>query len=167
MAPQKVTTLLPAVNNHRKGILTRSQNQNLAANNLVCKGKRKADASPGKEQTAKRSAFGDITNDVNNVHAFEKKNVTKKLQTKIITTLKSQTNKQNIANSENVPTQVATRLNKILTRASIKDPSIVSTTAIKPKENNKPDAAKLNIRRITNEFERTEESLYISAVEEM
>lgn len=168
MAPSKVTTLLPAANINRKGILTRSQNQNLIANNLICKGKRKADASPGKEQIAKRSAFGDITNDVNNVQIHEnKKGVTKKLQNKIITTLKATTVKQNVANLENIPLQPTVRLNKILTRASIKDPSVVSTTAVKPKENLKPDAAKLNIRRITNEFERTEDSLYVSAVEEM
>lgn len=55
----------------RKGMTTRSQNQNFLLSNVLNKpniipretrGKRKAEASPPKEKTAKRTAFANITN---------------------------------------------------------------------------------------------------------
>lgn len=72
MAPSKILNVQnkqSSTNVIRKGITTRSQNS--ALNNVLLKApangkesrvKRKAEASPPKEKTTKRSALGNITN---------------------------------------------------------------------------------------------------------
>lgn len=76
MAPPKVMLKQNRAQNSnttvvRKGMTTRSQNQNSLVNNVLNKhnislkeirGKRKAEASPFKEKTTKRTAFANITN---------------------------------------------------------------------------------------------------------
>lgn len=92
MAPTRVAPRALGGNENATGITTRSKQ--LATmkgyNNMKVPSKRKAD-SPVKDATAKRAAFGDITNAYNKSVAAEKdKTVLKKVtvETKVLPTLK-------------------------------------------------------------------------------
>lgn len=228
MAPpkaiQKGATLMPLA---RKGISTRSKNIATDQNaDITGKkgigtmiGKRKADASPIKNDRVKRSALGNLTNAVINCNtddsvaakggaagAIVKKkqpihNVLKK--TALTTTLGSN-NSGVIVNLSNnnavaggilkistlgefqIPKSIGigqvptARPTKVMTRAALRATSTTAiaknkqqtgkafeTTAIKAKEITEAAAAKLTTRRISNDFEKTEDSLYVSALEEM
>lgn len=69
--------------------------------------------------------------------------------------------------SENVPPPQAPCLNGIVTRAAVKNVA-ANHTAQKPKEALKEISNVARIKtRLSNEFEKTEESLYSSALEEL
>lgn len=144
-------TLLPLA---RKGVSTRSQNvqdQNIEPN--INRGKRKADNSPLKNDKVKRSALGNLTN---NVIQQQETIVFKKTAT--------------VLSLKNGNTAGPSRGPKILTRAAAKvavnqkpanSTTIVKRVQIKETVEIKP------ARRISNEFEKTEDSLYMSALEDM
>ena len=76
--------------------------------------------------------------------------------------------------SENIAPPLAPAANKIVTRAAAikKTVEIPNQTALKPKEPTNKDVstfpgATTTKRRLSNEFEKTEESLYSSALEDM
>lgn len=212
MAPQKGirdaatnAALLPLA---RKGISTRSQttrDQNIDPN--LKRGKRKADNSPLKNEKVKRSALGNLTNNVNNMHIEEeKKNILAKTDINVCKKTVVNILKQKNENAIGPPSGVAGRV-KILTRAASKNanaqlldqtqqhaqqlkphppmqvdvakasvhsvqsvhpPKVQQqpvTTVVKTKES--LDAPKPATRRISNEFEKSEESLYMSALEDI
>ncbi|KAJ8952113.1 hypothetical protein NQ314_007606 [Rhamnusium bicolor] len=138
--------------------------------------KRKADCSPSKEnKTTKRTAFGDRNVNVNDIlksKITDEKNkivikqnvVTKKIvvQTKMLPSVKTVLKPRQ---NENLAPPPAPG-NKIVTRAAIKS-VVPNQTALKPKEVLKENnnANKVN-KRLSNEFEKTDESLYYTALEE-
>lgn len=229
MAPpkaiQKGTTLMPLA---RKGISTRSKNITNDQNaDITGKkgigtmiGKRKADASPIKNDRVKRSALGNLTNAVINCNTDADSvaakgglagAIVKKKQQPINSQLKKTASTTTIGSNSSVIVkacstnavaggilkistlgefqipksigigQVPTaRPTKVMTRAALRATSTTATaknnqqtgevfesTAIKAKEITEAAAAKLTTRRISNDFEKTEDSLYVSALEEM
>lgn len=143
----------------------------------VIKGKRKAEGSPSKDiKSLKRKALCDLTNAIGKKKAAEEKgkigvkgHVTKKkdeIYTKALPSVKTVVKpKQN----ENVQPPAAPGGHKIVTRAAIKHITVVpNQTALRSKEvlkeSNTTAASK---KRLSNEFEKTEETLYCSALEEM
>ncbi|KAF5273558.1 hypothetical protein FQR65_LT04556 [Abscondita terminalis] len=123
--------------------------------------KRKADASPVKEIGLKRSALIDVTNQkkaiLDNKVKKNVNNVVKKVtvQAKILSTVKTVVRpKQN----ENVPPQAPVQ--KIQTRASLKKLDVNGTVQ-------KPVKEAKTKTRLSNEFEKSEDSLYSSALEDI
>ncbi|KAF5302144.1 hypothetical protein FQA39_LY10479 [Lamprigera yunnana] len=127
--------------------------------------KRKADASPIKDVSLKRSALGDVTNKKKTILdnktykksstiAIKKITVKSRVLDSVKTVVKP---KQN----ENVAPQAP--LQRVQTRASLRNID-VNKTAIKHKESMK--AAKVKTR-LSNEFEKSEDSLYSSALEDV
>lgn len=165
MVPTKIRTNVPVA--ARRSITTRSRNQNaiLMANDRV---KRKAN-SPAKGMTLKRSAFGDVTNAIKKTittHDKFKKTTTETtkkvtVQSKVLQTVKTVIKpKQN----ENIAAPAEPK-KKIVTRASLRN-IVPTNTATKPKEVNKTETNKVKTR-LSNEFEKTNESLYTSALENL
>ncbi|KAK9872228.1 hypothetical protein WA026_017031 [Henosepilachna vigintioctopunctata] len=192
MAPLKAplanknVSLIPA----RASITTRSKAGivNNTQNNMI-RAKRKADCSPSKETTAnvKRSAFGDITRNANVIPIKkaldEKKNLLKlvddkkislktvdqkkKPPTKVVVKTKQLSSIRTVVkpkNNENIVPPDAPGV-KIKTRLSIKAPTDTETV-VKVKEPLKENNGKVKTR-LSNEFEKTEESIYSSAVDEL
>ncbi|CAD7090302.1 unnamed protein product [Hermetia illucens] len=183
------STLLPLA---RKGISTRSQNiqdQNVAP--VTNRGKRKADNSPLKNDKVKRSALGNLTNNVIQIHVDDKKNVLAKSDNVSKKTAHIHTTKNDAIKPQS-HLHDSTATNKILTRAAAKNatnqilppplplPSqakvvaaaATSTTdvpTVTVTKNKDPveTSSKPATRRISNEFEKTEESLYMSALEDI
>lgn len=134
--------------------------------------KRKADASPTKEgAVVKRSAFGDVTNEIVKRLDDKSKQISKNVkkltvQSKVLPTLQMVTK---LKHNENVaPLPPGAPAHKIQTRASLR--TIVPTsnqTILKPKENVKLEITSRVKTRLSNEFEKTEETLYSSALEEI
>lgn len=172
MVPTKVSNRLHCPIAARRSMTTRSQNGH-AIPLMDAKAKRKAD-SPAKGMTLKRSALGDVTNALKKTLAHNEKankkviaNPVKKVtvQTKELPTVKTVTKpKQN----ENLVPPAQPK-KKIVTRASLK--SIVpiephtQTTVTKPKEAHVVE--KKVKTRLSNEFDKTDESLYTSALENL
>ncbi|RZC38936.1 G2/mitotic-specific cyclin-B3 [Asbolus verrucosus] len=153
-------------------IATRSRSTVLTAQTRP---KRKAEFSPVKETNIKRTAFGELSNiNTGNVKkAEEKKKTTLKqpikkaiVQTKTLPSVKTVVKpKQN----ENIapPHAPCINGNGIVTRAAVKNVG-TNQTALKPKEPLKENSNTNRIKtRLSNEFEKTEESLYSSALEEL
>lgn len=215
-----ITTLMPQP---RKALTRRGtinvQDQNVDI--IQTRGKRKAEHSPAKNDKIKRSALGNLTNNVklttmttNKMHSEEdlkqNQNFTKRKENHIIGThaqvLKETQN--TIGNADAVARNVPQK--KMATRASTRNANMANSTIAKilednsykaniPKietvpsapsvktrksENNnlmpplpaapvavavplKPALPNKPVRRISNEFNKTEESLYMSALEDI
>lgn len=168
MAPSKHQTLTT-----RSIISTRSKTSLIVQHTKdQIKGKRKAEASPSKDtKSLKRKALCDVTNAISKNKTTEDKSkngnklqILKKSESYVKTVVKS---KQNA--TENVQPPAAPAAQRIVTRAAIKHITIVpNQTALRSKEalkeTNTNAASK---KRLSNEFEKTEETLYCSALEEM
>lgn len=134
--------------------------------------KRKADFSPVKEAiNTKRTALGDVTNAATKKIEDKKKGATLKQPTKKTTVqakiLPSVRTVIKAKQSENVPPR-APCVKGITTRASVKNIDITNQTALKAKEPLKENTTINRIKtRLSNEFEKTEETLYSSALEEL
>lgn len=168
MAPTKamrpIIPVLPATR-----VTTRSKAQN---NNALLKGKRKADASPSKQSAAKRSAFGDVTN-AEKLKAFDNKSkqIQKPLLKKVMVQSKVLPSVKTIGKpkqNENVAPPPAPA-HKVQTRQTTKvvHPLLPNQTAQKPKEVLKEITVNKVKTRLSNEFEKTDDSLYSSALEDM
>lgn len=151
MAPIKPSR--PVLTTLSNRITTRSKTAFVNNQNLI-RNKRKAEGSPTKEKDVKRSAFCDVTNSKVN-------NSVKKLGLKKTTIKNTQKEKQN----ENLAPPQAPIISKIQTRLSSRN-NAPNQTAQKPKETQKDVAIKKKTR-LSNEFERSGESLYSTALEDM
>lgn len=188
MAPPKtLKTSLAAAFNTRT---TRSQNK---VNDLVTEtntnGKRKADENDEKPPKRSRAVFGNITN-ANVIETEVKKNgirgdlvvkpdpirqalarqnsnandAKKKIQQKTVFTNSNQLVNNNKPNLYGKPPVVPFRAPKVMTRAAARAKAVQETAVIpKPVANNEKVAP---TRRISNEFDKTEDSLYLSAHED-
>ncbi|KAH8406648.1 hypothetical protein KR222_001553 [Zaprionus bogoriensis] len=223
MAPAKGTTrtattsqatmnaLLPMGAVRAKGLSRRAANS-IDANveNMLTRGKRKADNSPIKNDKIKRSALGNLTNNVKvmTLHPTDEENkVTKKPTAQQLQALLDAKNLDNlnILAAATIPAPVAVP-NKIMTRASTKTDDAVENChrvldrfeeALAMKKTRRapiplkkpvlaevpvmaqpapvlkklaapaPPPAVKPVRRISNDFNKTEESLYMSALEDV
>uniref|UniRef100_A0A034VGF1 G2/mitotic-specific cyclin-B3 n=1 Tax=Bactrocera dorsalis TaxID=27457 RepID=A0A034VGF1_BACDO len=215
VSKQAVTTTMnsllpqPRKTLNRRGTIN-VQDQNVDV--IQTRGKRKAEHSPAKNEKVKRSALGNLTNNVklttmttSKMHTEENlkpnQNLTKRKETHIIGThaqvLKETQNiignvdmgERNISQKK-MATRASTR-NATISKSTIAKflvdnyakpkpkiepipspptlrlpvlapPSpVLATVPIKPSLPNKP------VRRISNEFNKTEESLYMSALEDI
>lgn len=172
MAPAKSGRTLSqkVLTTTRSTILTRNKSKALitGANVIAAQPrvKRKADASPQKDLSTKRSALGDVTNNKKTIDpklkvlakANTNINPAKKItvQVKHLPSVKTAVKpKQN----ENLLPPVAPN-QRLQTRATLRTCD-GNSTAQKPKE---PVKAK---SRLSNEFEKTEDSLYSTALEDV
>ncbi|XP_063993788.1 G2/mitotic-specific cyclin-B3 [Diachasmimorpha longicaudata] len=175
MAPTKIVN---SQNKHpntavvmRKGITTRNQKAVMANNPVNTKGptiikdpriKRKAEASPLKEKTTKRSALGNITNAIGKslgVQLPEAKRVVKKSQ--ILQPVKSSAAPaHNLRNTERVVVKtdnVIPAKPKVVTRAKV----------AKKTEEHVDVTSKVQVRKSLDLEKSEESSLYVSALEEV
>lgn len=203
-----LTTLMPTA---RKGLTRRTatniQDQNLDV--MQTRAKRKAEHSPQKNEKVKRSALGNLTNNVNNnnkltVHSEEdgskQQKTVKKKETAQNIYMQNAAAAQIIKDTQNIIIQQTASVCKVVTRAStrnlkegtgnstLKQPLEEQTNKLmtnchvpKSKAKDEPPAAPLPpaqhhqiqkvankpVRRISNEFNKTEESLYMSALEDI
>lgn len=150
----------------RKGISTRSQN--VIVNNISTKqpitnkdnrAKRKADASPLKDKTVKRSALGNITNAIGKqlgAQQPEPKKVVKKIATKT---------KPHIPINANKVTEKVFPKQDVVTITKLKP--VQRVKAIKHEEENQKVNNKIEPLRPSLDSEKSENSsLYMSALEE-
>lgn len=142
-----------------RAISTRMQQQKMLVTNpqnALPVGKRKADASPGRNETGvKRSALGNVTNAVLNAIEISRKQTRSKTDAKKIATLTKQpTGKLNENQAIFAAPNAIQRANKVVTRASLRATEIDS---------------KPNVRRLSSEFDiyDNEESHYMSALEDL
>ncbi|XP_008194308.1 G2/mitotic-specific cyclin-B3 isoform X2 [Tribolium castaneum] len=150
--------------NQKASVSTRSRSSVLT--NAQIRPKRKADFSPVKENV-KRSAMGDITN--NKKFDDKKKATLKQPAKKTIVQVKTLPSVRTVLKpkqNENVLPPQAPCLNGVVTRAAVKNVT-TGQTAVKPKEALKEISNPRIKTRLSNEFEKTEESLYSSALEEL
>lgn len=155
MAPTKSTrTIVPVF----KAKNTRSKPKATLDNPIKeLKGKRKADSPPTKEVAVKRSALGDLTN---TKVTLSKKVIAQKKAVPSVKTVKKPKQSENVAPPP---------INRIQTRGAVRA-KIPDETAQKPKEPLKENTSNVNNKvktRLSNEFEKTEDSLYSTALEEM
>lgn len=185
MAPGKSSiSRALTVNNQSKNVSTRSRatTQALQVKNIninkgidkldkMIRGKRKADFSPSKDKAVKRTALGDLTNNtaskiidgkVKGIKAIKKVTV----QSKLLPSVKTV---QKLRQNENLAPPPAPAPNKIVTRAAVKQTThCPNQTAVKPKEIVKENGVGATTKkRLSNEFEKTEESLYSTALEDV
>lgn len=167
MAPLKtlVNRNLPGANAKRTSITTRSRSA-LAdiENKNVRITKRKADCSPIKEvkSTFKRSALSDLPK---NSNVLPKKNGVEKPTLKPTLKAKQTSSIKTVAklkNNENVPPNAPGVKTK--TRLPVKT-TFETETIIKTKVPLKETNGK--VKRLSNEFEKTEVSLYSTALEDL
>ncbi|XP_023021366.1 cyclin B3 isoform X2 [Leptinotarsa decemlineata] len=138
----------------------------------VVRPKRKADCSPSKENRGnnKRKPMGD--RDVNATEMKikaaddkQKKVAPVKKATVQVRALPSVKTVQKQRQNENLPPPQAPG-HKIVTRAAVKN-VVPNQTAVIPKEVLKETNAMKVTKRLSNEFEKTEETLYCTALEEV
>lgn len=178
MAPTKSVHPMLSELASRNTISTRSRAiANCGQTKNVARTKRKADCSPSKENKAtKRTAFGDRNVNVGDalkIKATEDKHKTglksslpvKKVTVQAKTLASIKTILKPRQNENLAPPLVPG--NKIVTRAAVKN-IVPNQTAQKPKEVLK-DSSNINKinKRLSNEFEKTEETLYCTALEEV
>ncbi|KAK2580934.1 hypothetical protein KPH14_006001 [Odynerus spinipes] len=159
---QNGVTLLP-----RKGITTRSQNN--ATNNALLKqpllnkdlrSKRKAEASPVKEKTIKRSALGNITNAIAKPFGTTQQQEPKKAVKKVVhTKLKpTQTTSNRVAE-------------KVVPKADVvvpKPKAVPRVKALKDEEEKSKVSSKIEAVRRSLDLEKSDDSsLYVSALEDI
>ncbi|CAH1102807.1 unnamed protein product [Psylliodes chrysocephalus] len=153
----------------KNAISTRSKSTVIGPKQDGVRSKRKADCSPSKEnKNNKRIAFGERNTNIAEIA----KNKLIEDKDKKTTAVRKVTTHMKILPS--VKTVIRARQNqneaphapghKILTRQSIKT-VIPNQTAIKPKEVLKESNNKCN-KRLSNEFEKTEDTLYSTALED-
>ncbi|CAH1183322.1 unnamed protein product [Phaedon cochleariae] len=178
MAPLKTTNnVITGLIVKKHTVSTRSKNMLNCSQNKETKDasrfKRKADCSPSKEnKTTKRIAFGERNVNVADLGKCKgaednrKKSLVTKKAIAQIKQLPSVKTVLKPRQNENLAPPPAPG-NKILTRATIKS-IIPNQTALKPKEVLKENnnANKVN-KRLSNEFEKTEETLYSTALEDI
>lgn len=143
----------------------------LAKNAKETRSKRKAISPAIKESSRKRSALGDLTNKtdrpavdtkakgVKNVLAAKKVTVQQKVLPSVKTAVR-------VRHNENLGPPAAPAAARVQTRAAARA-SLPNETAQKPKDNAKETAGITKVKRLSNEFEKTEESLYSTALEDM
>ncbi|XP_046825541.1 G2/mitotic-specific cyclin-B3 [Vespa crabro] len=148
----------------RKGISTRSQN--ILINNALLKqpilnkdlrSKRKADASPLKDKTVKRSALGNITNAIGKpfgTQQQEPKKVVKKIATKTKTLLQ--------INSNKVAEKIVPKTDVV-----IKPKPIQRIKAIKQEDDKLKTNNTETVRRSIDSEKSGDNSLYMSALEDV
>lgn len=200
-----MNAILPMGAVRAKGLSRRGTN-NIDANaeNMLTRGKRKADNSPIKNDKIKRSALGNLTNNVKIMTLHPSDEDTKQPKKPTAQQLQALLDAKNLDNlnilaAATAPVPAATA-NKIMTRASIKTedavenchrvldkfeealarksrripiplkkPVVADQRAPVPKKlvAPPPPAAIKPVRRISNDFNKTEESLYMSALEDV
>ncbi|XP_017876293.1 G2/mitotic-specific cyclin-B3 isoform X2 [Ceratina calcarata] len=175
MAPPKVLNVQTKqsntnVTNGRKRITTRSQNAGM--NNVLQKApvtkesrvKRKADASPQKEKTAKRSALGNITNAIGKTlgahQTHEPKKVIKKATTTTTTQIKPFTQTSSIRT-----------LDKGISKPEVVPQKPKPVPRVKPvkKDDDKIEIPTkiVNVRRSLDLEKSDDSSLYVSALDDV
>lgn len=169
MAPSKVLRPLP-IAVPKDTISTRRALRSTSTSEI--RPKRKADGSPTKETAIKRSALGEITNNANVKAVEEKKPILKqallakkvKVQVKVLPAVRTVTKP---SQNENLGPPLAP--GKVQTRSSLKKEHAPNQTAVKAKEAVKENcnASKIKTKRLSNEFEKTDDSLYCTALEDM
>lgn len=159
MAPTK----RPALATVNTRITTRSKTA--LVNHASTASKRKAEGSPWKESDAKRSALGDVTNAKLISNKENKKNDTKKEVAKVV--LGSERKEKYKENLAPPPAPVSKMLGRYSLRKS--NCSTANATATKPKETQKEKtiATSKKKTRLSMEFEKSGESLYSTALEDM
>ncbi|XP_053947292.1 G2/mitotic-specific cyclin-B3 [Anastrepha ludens] len=219
-ATTTVSTLLPLT---RKGLTRRTainvDDQNVGITQT--RGKRKAEHSPAKNDKTKRSALGNLTNNVKlmtmttkTVHSEDdtkqsthftkrKENQSIGTKTQVLKESRNTIGNTDVSTLQNPPTKIATRattrnanavntsyknvleetgnklaipsVSTLIATSSVKSRKsdqaqilpplpaapVVAAVATKQSQSNKP------VRRISNEFNKTEESLYMSALEDI
>ncbi|XP_018567373.1 G2/mitotic-specific cyclin-B3 isoform X2 [Anoplophora glabripennis] len=179
MAPTKSVHPMLSELASRHTISTRSRAiANCGQTKDVSRTKRKADCSPSKENKAnKRTAFGDRNVNVNDlkIKALDDKHkvgLKSSLPVKKVTVqVKTLTSVKTILKprqNENLLAPPPAPGHKIVTRATGKTVIVPDQTAQKPKEvlKDSTNANKAN-KRLSNEFEKTEETLYCTALEDV
>ncbi|EFN77747.1 G2/mitotic-specific cyclin-B3 [Harpegnathos saltator] len=170
MAPPKVMLKQNRAQNTfgvmRKGMTTRSQNQNLLNNvlnkqNIVPKetrGKRKAEAPPPQEKITKRTAFGNITNAIGRTLG-EQNRIPSKIVPQFKTAIENNAIEKRIAK--------ATIILKSKPPSRVKP--IVKKDEEKKSDENKADISQkfVNIRASLDSEKSEENSLYVSALEDV
>lgn len=140
----------------RRAISTRTQQQKVLSDDLqnVPLGKRKADASPGRnEKGVKRSALGNVTNAVLNAFEDSKKLTRSKNDAKKTTTLTNQPNgKLNENQAIFAAPNAVQRVNKIVTRASTRATETTKVTV----NDTTAGLKKINISTTTKGKKKTE-----------
>ncbi|EDW16505.1 G2/mitotic-specific cyclin-B3 [Drosophila mojavensis] len=211
-----INALLPMAAVRGKGLTRRQANSVIDQNveNMQTRGKRKADHSPIKNDKIKRSALGNLTNNVkimtlhpgdeDTQQQLPKKPTAQQLQALLDA---KKNDNSNIIAAAAAPAIAAALPNKIMTRASSKSEDTVENChraldrfeeALALKRTRKPPvaqkkpttviaeqkivtaqapvapklaaphpAAAIKVRRISNDFNKTEESLYMSALEDI
>lgn len=154
MAPPKVHR--PILSSLGNRITTRSKTATNQSQN-VKRNKRKAEGSPPKENDVKRSAFYDVTNA--KLNQSDKRTASKRTSTKPAILKEKQ--------NENLAPPPAPIVDKIQTRASLRYNNVTNETAVKSKDTQRETNAIKKKTRLSNEFEKTGESLYSTALEEM
>ncbi|EDV42473.1 uncharacterized protein Dana_GF18004 [Drosophila ananassae] len=232
MAPTKATTRAAASSGHlqnqaanpllalgaatRKALTRRATASNIDPNveNMQTRGKRKADHSPVKNEKIKRSALGNLTNNVKimTLHPGqqEEESAAKKPTAQQLQALLDAKNQDNLTINVFSTAASTTTANKMVTRASSKvedsveachkvldkieeamarpkprpkpvpgkkaaeasrpNPPMMQIPVLMPPMQNlaaPPVAAIKPVRRISNDFNKTDDSLYISALEDV
>ncbi|XP_011877704.1 PREDICTED: G2/mitotic-specific cyclin-B3 isoform X2 [Vollenhovia emeryi] len=160
MAPPKVLLgqHLQSTTSLRKGITTRSQNS-LLPNVLKPNGsretraKRKAEVSPPKEKTHKRHAFANITNAITTSLVGQNHPVKK-----IVTQIKPV--ESNVASEK--PADVA-----VTKAAATKAKPVLRPKPVVKKDDKTKIVNKIVNSRLSEDFEKSEDSLYVSALEDI
>lgn len=171
MAPTRTASrfTISAANNVKRSMTTRSNLPSLKIGKET-RSKRKADSPPAKEKALKRSALGDVTN------RSERAPENKPKGTKTLITGKKVTVHQKLLPSVKTALRVKTHdcfgappapAARVQTRANART-KVPNETVQKPKEAVKENVcAAAKVKRLSNEFEKSEESLYSTALEEM
>ncbi|KZC13034.1 G2/mitotic-specific cyclin-B3 [Dufourea novaeangliae] len=170
MAPSKVLNSQNKQSNTniatRKGITTRSQNSTV---NVLIKpsvlgkdprSKRKAEASPPKEKTTKRSALGNITNAIGKTLGTHQQEPKKAVKKPTVTQIKPYTQTSSVRTLE-----------KAVTKAEIVPPKPKPVPRVKPvkKDDEKVEVPSkiVNLRRSLDLEKSEDSSLYVSALEDI
>lgn len=172
---QSIQTRQNGVTNTRKGITTR--NQNIVINNPLLKpsilnkdlrSKRKAEASPIKEKTVKRSALGNITNAISKPFGVSQKQEPKKAIKKLVPT---KTKPLTQTNSNRVVEQVLPKSDVDVPKPNIivqKTKAVPRIKALKDEEEKLKVSNKTeSVRRSLDSEKSDDSSLYVSALEDI
>lgn len=180
--PEQTTTLVPI---GRKGLSKRTRNiQDQNDEIMLTRGKRKAENSPIRHDKIKRSALGNLTNNVNTLYidddklSIKEKVTTTKKKDNAISTVKAT---KAIVPKEHNNGPPPIQQTKMVTRAAIRNimgPKVLDESQLITANDNhikdeeaealpEPKQHKPPVRRISDEFNKTEESLYMSALEEV
>ncbi|XP_076242603.1 cyclin B3 [Calliopsis andreniformis] len=171
MAPSKVLNAQNKQSNvnmtTRKGITTRSQNSLL--NNVLMKPhvlgkdpctKRKAEASPPKEKTTKRSALGNITNAIGKTLGTHQQEPKKAVKRQTVTQVKSLTQTSSVRTLE-----------KVVSKPEVAPPKpkpVPRVKAVKKNDEKTEIPNKIVNARRSLDLEKSEDSsLYVSALEDV